>query len=810
MELLEPDLFVALGAEEGDSYCAFCQAVDELQLRTRCHAVHSWQGEPHRGSCGPDVLEELSAYHDPIYGHFSTLLRSTFDDALETFSDRSIDLLHINGSPAYEAVRHDFETWLPKMSERGVVLLHRSATRESGYGVWKLWKELAKRYPGFELPHGHGLGVLAVGEKTPAQASSLFSANKQTRQRLSQFFLALGQNVVSGQAIAELRAEASAAEDKAAAGDETIERLKRALGDHEGELAAREAEIAALRGKVSAIKASTSWKITGPMRAVKAAFPRSIDAVQKPARLLYWALTFQLPGRLRTRRTARKIAASGLFDGAFYLLNNPDVAEAGVDPLSHYVERGAAERRNPNPLFDTAYYLAQAPEAAQGGANPLLHYIEKGAAEARDPSPHFDTSLYLEHNPQAAEAGVNPLSHYFEHSGTGRAEAWRQGEDDRDADIAALAELDLDDRTAYEFDPEFYRALHNDLHDLEDGFTALLHYKSKGEREERCGSPGLFLQRLGVDPGTIPLDFDWQDYLTLNPDLERTLERNKFRALEHYLLHGKDEGRPYKLSELNIARKSNLFVPIDESAVSRTLAADKKIACLVHIYYADLWPELSSYISNFGELAFDLYVNIVETRRTESLEARILADFPEARILVSKNEGRDIGGFVKLLGTLDFGDYDVFCLLHTKKSPHLSAAASERWRRNLLDALLKEKERALENAAILRSDETVGLIGSANWRNTDLYDNSDDYYRLLDQLGITEEHRNCEYLAGTMMFVRASVLAELYSVLKDARFEDNEGKDLTFHLDGQLAHAVERVIGNIVRHQGYRFFWQDH
>jgi hypothetical protein len=44
-----------------------------------------------------------------------------------------------------------------------------------------------------------------------------------------------------------------------------------------------------------------------------------------------------------------------LFDTAWYLAANPDVAAAGVDPLQHYIDYGAAEGRDPNPLFDSEW-----------------------------------------------------------------------------------------------------------------------------------------------------------------------------------------------------------------------------------------------------------------------------------------------------------------------------------------------------------------------------------------------------------------------------------------------------------------------
>ena len=102
------------------------------------------------------------------------------------------------------------------------------------------------------------------------------------------------------------------------------------------------------------------------------------------------------------------------FNTDYYLEQNPDVAEAGDNPLQHYLEFGWREGRDPNPVFDTSYYLEQNPDVAEAGVNPLQHYFEFGFLEGRIPSVTLDTSYYLEQNPDVAEAGVNAVQHYLE------------------------------------------------------------------------------------------------------------------------------------------------------------------------------------------------------------------------------------------------------------------------------------------------------------------------------------------------------------------------------------------------------------
>lgn len=195
VKVLRPRILVELGTHTGNSYAAFCQAISQLDLPSRAFAVDTWKGDDQAGLYDENVFQDLDTFNQNHFSRFSRLVRSTFDDARAHFADGSIDLLHIDGLHTYDAVKHDFETWITATSPSAVVVFHDINVRHDDFGVWRLWRELSEKYPSFEFHHSEGLGILGLGPDQPPALTRLFELGRDSEaaSAVRQLFAARGE-----------------------------------------------------------------------------------------------------------------------------------------------------------------------------------------------------------------------------------------------------------------------------------------------------------------------------------------------------------------------------------------------------------------------------------------------------------------------------------------------------------------------------------------------------------------------------------------------------------------------------------------
>lgn len=406
IKYFKPNIFVELGTHSGNSYFSFCQAVQEAGFQTKCYAVDTWQGEEHAGFYDEKVFHKVNAHNHQKYENFSRLLRMVFDEAAEYFSDGSIDLLHIDGLHTYEAVRHDFETWLPKLAPGAIVLFHDINVRERGFGVWKLWEELKKRYPNYlEFTHCNGLGVLQIGDDGKKEAHEWLQSSSPFQQTLKDYFSALGARQSERFELAVLKHNVQALNSNLSEKEGRIAGLNQVVAERDGQIASlnravseRDSQIIGLSSEIAAIHATISWRLTKPLRFVSHQIARG----KRLVRASYSAV--QMGGGLRgTLRKVfgiyRRVGIRGLISKFHYVMR------AG-DPYTNWIQRCdtldvsvLAEMRQKTgmmdyrPIFSVILPVYNTPEkylrlAIESVLNQVYPYWELCIADDASPEPH--------------------------------------------------------------------------------------------------------------------------------------------------------------------------------------------------------------------------------------------------------------------------------------------------------------------------------------------------------------------------------------------------------------------------------------
>jgi GT2 family glycosyltransferase len=232
--------------------------------------------------------------------------------------------------------------------------------------------------------------------------------------------------------------------------------------------------------------------------------------------------------------------------------------------------------------------------------------------------------------------------------------------------------------------------------------------------------------------------------------------------------------------------------------------ADAPTAVVLHLHYPELWPEFAALLARLpGRVA--LYVSLTD-HALDALQA-IRRDAPHAAIAHTANAGRDIGPRLALMRRVrQCASHRQVLFIHGKKSPHLQElrgriaipflthADGDRWRRELLSALV---DHAVDVLAAFDTQPTLGLVGPRGFQLSQQGDpNLPQVLMLSARMGLPPEAAAPSYFAGSMFWCRPQALDPLLALALN--FEVEAGQT-----DGTMAHVVERSFVQSALRAGY-------
>lgn len=536
-------------------------------------------------------------------------------------------------------------------------------------------------------------------------------------------------------------------------------------------------------------------------------------------------------------RTVKNQELSELVKGMFVYLKNAHGTSFGLREINKIVKSISILARSS--LLHLPFLSKRTGKIYNNRTHASLNYFLSADSEI-SPSPLFSKKFYRQVN--GLEENVDPVTHFIEvgslnfldfHQGINTDECV-VGLGNVTNGLSVIEQLQLSNDTPAlkrratffksknvcvqkilcgeeseikAFDIEIYKQFSPDISHWTDE-ELVAHWRSYGENENRIATIDRILKDASADRVFIPADFEPSEYASLHKDLEPMGRAGAdWLLIWHYLKSGIAEGRPYSWDTLwghFYDRKVTGLVSIKE--LNALKENKSKVCILVHLYYPSMWEELLPYIHN-SEEGSDLYVNMVDSTFDVHTFNLIRRDCPKSRIYISENRGRDIGGFFELMKNLDFSDYSAFVLMHSKKSPHVTEEYSKRWKFNLLNAIIGSPDVFRNNISLMTADQSIGIIASGRHRHKEMGKNDKLFNKALELFMIDEKYSEIEYVSGSMLIVRSKIMKELFDKGKQIEFEDGDGKSLDFHIDGQWAHVIERLFGNVTKQMGYRFEW---
>ncbi|MEJ5018695.1 rhamnan synthesis F family protein [Ochrobactrum vermis] len=248
----------------------------------------------------------------------------------------------------------------------------------------------------------------------------------------------------------------------------------------------------------------------------------------------------------------------------------------------------------------------------------------------------------------------------------------------------------------------------------------------------------------------------------------------------------------------------------DYPVAGRPAPEQIKIALCAHIYYVEMTNELLDAADNLP-FRYDFIATTDSNDKKQQIERIASERTSLGNIIVrvvEQNRGRDMSSLFITCRDLFLDDrYDLVLRLHTKKSPQVAAEHSSVFKRHLVENLVGSSYYAESIIHHFQENKHLGLafppvihfsyptLGKA-W-----FKNKNKVQGLCEEMGIRvkidEETPVAPY--GTMFWFRPAALRKLFNY----EWQWSDFNEEPNHVDGGLAHALERLIGYVAMDAAY-------
>ncbi|MBQ7609421.1 MAG: hypothetical protein IJU76_15870 [Desulfovibrionaceae bacterium] len=229
------------------------------------------------------------------------------------------------------------------------------------------------------------------------------------------------------------------------------------------------------------------------------------------------------------------------------------------------------------------------------------------------------------------------------------------------------------------------------------------------------------------------------------------------------------------------------------------------VAVCVHLYYVEMFREISAYLDNFKEIRYDLFITM--PRENKAYLPVIRKKYPNAKAIICENVGFDIYPYLRFLKEIDLLSYDVIFKLHSKKDIPIDFSrngvdlSGTKWRDYMFQALLGSPERIQCILRIVERHPHVGMVCAQEV----LLCGADQIAQDISLERVEAVMLECGMRIRTWEFVAGSIFAvrpKLLVPLKRRNFQASEFPPYYPRDWNSLPYCLERVFGCMVSAQG--------